>query len=49
MTKQTSKKKKILPAIEPQPVQLKFLTAKESIVFFGGGAKQSWFHLKKPL
>lgn len=28
-----------LPKIEPQPVQMKFLTAKESIVFFGGGAK----------
>lgn len=27
-----------LPVIEPQPVQLKYLQAVESIVFFGGGA-----------
>lgn len=31
--------KRQLPKIDPQPVQLKFLQAKESIVFFGGGAK----------
>jgi hypothetical protein len=28
-----------LPKIEPQPVQLKYLQARQSIVFFGGGAK----------
>lgn len=27
-----------LPKIEPQPVQLKYLQARQSIVFFGGGA-----------
>jgi hypothetical protein len=32
-------KQKVLPKIDPQPVQMKFLKAEESIVFFGGGAK----------
>jgi hypothetical protein len=39
-------RKKELPKIDPQPVQLKFLQAQESIVFFGGGAKPSGSTLK---
>jgi hypothetical protein len=40
MTRKTTtvRKKPELPKIEPQPVQLQYLRATESIVFFGGGA-----------
>jgi hypothetical protein len=38
MTRKTNQPKRDLPKVNPQPVQLKFLQAKESIVFFGGGA-----------
>jgi hypothetical protein len=41
MTKQHNVKKKpsqSLPEIKLQPKQLEYVTAKESIVFYGGGA-----------